>query len=218
MTNGHDILKMRAQGLTYAEISERTEIPVGTLRVKAMRAKDAGAILPVKTKPAKPAKTSEPKQDKPKDTPKNKPAKQPFQIAQGWRRFWLFGLLLIPTAVSIHNVYGFTTELCQSEITAVLFTAMLSVLPAGLIGLGVRNIATYFLIVLVVLFEGLCNAAQVYSWQFSVTGAPVRFLKSVTDFFESGSYETAVTLSYVTAIILAGATFSIIYELSKSKK
>lgn len=182
------------------------------------------------------ANVAEPKkqpQPKPQPTPEpewvevvtDKPAPEPEPEEEQWvkeqdrpfyRRAILIALLIAPTAASVSNMYSVTGEITGEPITAALYTVILSVSALGFTLSGVRSWVTVLLSVILIAYESFCNLTRLYyGLMGGVNGNPTRFLGTVTELFNSGSYGTAVLIAGFSALMLAAVQYTAIFEIQK---
>lgn len=131
------------------------------------------------------------------------------------RRGILIALIIVPTAASVNNMFSVAAELGESDLTAGLFTVLLSLSALGFTLAGVRSALTKALAVFLIAFEAFCNLARIYD-HLMPCGVPARFTGMVTNIFETGSHGTAVALALVTSLIIASVQYTAINELNKA--
>lgn len=136
----------------------------------------------------------------------------------GWRKFILYTLMLIPAAASVQNMHGVTLDITGHWIAAVLLTGLFSGAPFLFVLAGVKNAPTGALVVCMVVYEGFCNLTRIYGGLtgFGKTGFPTRFLGLVTDVFGTGTHQTAVFLALIMAILAASTFYAAYFELNKN--
>lgn len=155
----------------------------------------------------------------------DKPAPEPEPEEETWtqeqerpfyRRAILIALLIAPTAASVSNMYSVTGEITGEPITAALYTVILSVSALGFTLSGVRSWVTVLLSVILIAYESFCNLTRLYHGLMGgVKGNPTRFLGTVTELFDSGSYGTAVIIAGFSALMLAAVQYTAIFEIQK---
>lgn len=155
----------------------------------------------------------------------DKPAPEPEPEEETWtqeqerpfyRRAILIALLIAPTAASVSNMYSVTGEITGEPITAALYTVILSVSALGFTLSGVRSWVTVLLSVILIAYESFCNLTRLYyGLMGGVNGNPTRFLGTVTELFNSGSYGTAVLIAGFSALMLAAVQYTAIFEIQK---
>lgn len=144
-------------------------------------------------------------------------AEEPPVNRSRWQKILLYGLLLAPTAASVHNMFIVTLHVSGTVVDAVLLTVVLACTAIGFILAGSRNTWTFALAVLLIAFESFCNLTKIYGGLMGIgtTGNPTRFLGLVCDILGSGSHYTAVFIGAVTALFIAATQYAAIFELNK---
>jgi hypothetical protein len=157
----------------------------------------------------------------------NKPAgphSSPPVKKQNWlkvnvQRLGLYALMAIPATASVQNMHAVTGHLTESVFSSLVLTALFSVSPFLFVMVGAKSIPSKALVVLMVGYECFCNTMRIYGGltRFGADGYPTRFLGLVTDFFDSGTYQTARVLAVFMAALAAGIFYIAYWQLNKSK-
>lgn len=129
----------------------------------------------------------------------------------------LYFLLVCSTAASVYNLLQVTLELADF-FSAVTLTVVLSAAAVVFVSVGIKSPLTRFVVVLLIGYEGLCNTVRIYGglthWG---EGTPNVFLRTVTDVFSTGTYQTATLIGAVTAALIAGVQYAAVYEINRLK-
>lgn len=127
----------------------------------------------------------------------------------------LYFLLTASTAASVYNLLQVTLELADL-FSAVTLTVVLSAAAVVFVSVGIQSPLTRFVVVLLIGYEAMCNTVRIYGglthWG---EGTPNVFLRTVTDVFGSGTFETATFLGAFTALLIAGVQYAAVFEINK---
>ena len=130
----------------------------------------------------------------------------------------LVGLLLVPTAASVSNMFAVSESITGEPVTALLYTIVLSCSALGFTIVGSRSWITFTLSIALIAYESFCNLTRLYfGLMGGVKGNPTRFLGTVTNLFDSGSHGTALAIAGFSALMLAAVQYASIFELQKNK-
>lgn len=129
----------------------------------------------------------------------------------------LYFLLVSSTGASVYNLLQVTLELADF-FSAVVLTVVLSAAAVVFVSVGIKSPLTRFVVALLIGYEGMCNTVRIYGglthWG---EGTPNVFLRTVTDVFSSGTYQTATLIGAVTAALIAGVQYAAVYEINRLK-
>ena len=136
-----------------------------------------------------------------------------------WKRFFLYAMVGIIGIISWQNMAAVTGHLFESWFASQLITAIFTVSAPFMAGAGMMRGWGSVMVVLMVVFEGLCNVTRIYGGltNFDTPGCmgyPTRFLGLVTDICDSGTLMTAKIIAVVMSALLCGLFFIFIFELS----
>lgn len=130
----------------------------------------------------------------------------------------LYFLLTASTAASVYNLLQVTLELADL-FSAVTLTVVLSAAAVVFVSVGIQSALTRFVVVLLIGYEAMCNTVRIYGglthWG---EGTPNVFLRTVTDVFGSGTFETATFLGAFTALLIAGVQYASVFEINKIRE
>lgn len=137
-----------------------------------------------------------------------------------WKRFFLYAMVGIIGLISWQNIAAVTGHLFESWFNSQLITAVFTFAAPFLAWAGMMRGWGSVMVVLMVLFEGLCNVTRIYGGltNFDTPGRmgyPTRFLGLVTDICDSGTLMTAKIIAVVMSALLCGLFFIFIFELKK---
>lgn len=137
-----------------------------------------------------------------------------------WKRFFLYAMVGIIGIISWQNMAAVTGHLFESWFASQLITAIFTVSAPFMAGAGMMRGWGSVMVVLMVVFEGLCNVTRIYGGltNFDTPGCmgyPTRFLGLVTDICDSGTLMTAKIIAVVMSALLCGLFFIFIFELKK---
>ena len=172
--------------------------------------------LPIKVSPPLPAPAPAPVPDQPTSTP-SQPAstKRLLDINVNYKLVILCLIFFAPTAASVQNINEITMEMAGWK-TAVLYTVLISFTPIGFVISGVKRWYTFPVAGLLILYEIFCNVTAIYRGLMQGPhGNPVRFLGTVTEIFNTGTYGTALFLGAFVGVMLAAVQFTSLFSIKK---
>ena len=145
-----------------------------------------------------PAEIEDKETSKDTDTSKTETPKRTI-----WKTIGLWFLMLAPVFWSFQNVNTVTGHLLDTQTASLTFTVLFSVAPFVLAWVGVGGLVKYFIVPVLMLFEGFCNVTRIYAGliNFDQNAFPNRFLQLVSDIFDSGTKGTALAISVVMAAL-----------------
>ena len=140
-----------------------------------------------------------------------------------WKRFFLYAMVGIIGIISWQNMAAVTGHLFESWFASQLITAIFTLSAPFMAWAGMMHGWGSVMVVLMVVFEGLCNVTRIYGGltNFDTPGRmgyPTRFLGLVTDICDSGTLMTAKIIAVVMSALLCGLFFIFIFELKKEEK
>ena len=120
-----------------------------------------------------------------------------------WRILGLLFLMLAPVFGSFQNVNTVTGNLLDTKTASLTFTVLFSLAPFVIAWVGVGALVRYFVVPVLMLFEGFCNLTRIYAGlvNFDQNAFPNRFLQLVCDIFNSGTKGTALAISAIMAAL-----------------
>ena len=136
-----------------------------------------------------------------------------------WRKWILYGLMAVPAAASVQNIYAATFDLSNDRPTAILLTALFSGAPFGFVLSGMRSRFAQALTIALITYECFSNFTRIYGWltDFGHTGYPTRFLALITTVFNSGTHYTAIVMAAAMSMLAAGVFYAAYFEINNSK-
>lgn len=144
-------------------------------------------------------------------------------VESHWKRPLLYLAVGVIGLISWQNIAAVTGHLFESWFNSQLITAVFTFAAPFLAWAGMMRGWGSALVILMVLFEGLCNVTRIYGGltNFDTPGRmgyPTRFLGLVTDICDSGTLMTAKIIAVVMSALLCGLFFIFIFELKKEEK
>ena len=139
-----------------------------------------------------------------KDTEKTQTETQtPTKKRDTWQTLGLWFLMLAPVFGSFQNVNTVTGNLLDTKTASLTFTVLFSLAPFVIAWVGVGALVRYFVVPVLMLFEGFCNLTRIYAGlvNFDQNAFPNRFLQLVCDIFNSGTKGTALAISAIMAAL-----------------
>lgn len=140
-----------------------------------------------------------------------------------WKRSLLYLFVGVIGLISWQNMAAVTGHLFESWFASQLITAIFTLSAPFLAWAGMMRGWGSAMVVLMVIFEGLCNVTRIYGGltNFDTPGRmgyPTRFLGLVTDICDSGTLMTAKIIAVFMSALLCGLLFIFIFELKKKGK
>lgn len=145
-----------------------------------------------------------PGNDEDKDTEKRQEETQtPTKKRDIWKTLGLWFLMLAPVFGSFQNVNTVTGNLLDTKTASLTFTILFSLAPFVIAWVGVGALVRFFVVPVLMLFEGFCNLTRIYAGlvNFDQNAFPNRFLQLVCDIFNSGTKGTALAISAIMAAL-----------------
>jgi len=140
-----------------------------------------------------------------------------------WKRLFLYAMVGTIGLISWQNMAAVTGHLFEGWFASQLITAIFTLSAPFLAWAGMMRGWGSAMVVLMVIFEGICNVTRIYGGltNFDTPGRmgyPTRFLGLVTDICDSGTLMTAKIIAVVMSALLCGLFFIFIFELKKKGK
>ena len=140
-----------------------------------------------------------------------------------WKRLFLYAMVGTIGLISWQNMAAVTGHLFEGWFASQLITAIFTLSAPFLAWAGMMRGWGSAMVVLMVIFEGICNVTRIYGGltNFDTPGRmgyPTRFLGLVTDICDSGTLMTAKIIAVVMSALLCGLFFIFIFELKKKEK
>jgi len=95
-----------------------------------------------------------------------------------------------------------------------MYTLIFSIAPFSFVVLGIKTKFVKLLTALLIAFEAFCNFIRVFDGLYN-DGYPSEFLGKVTGALNTGTYETAILLAFIMALLLCSVFYASFNELNK---
>lgn len=129
----------------------------------------------------------------------------------------MYGLMLMPLAVSIQNMHQINLEMSGMEVKALGMTGLFSILPAAFVVFNLRGLFPAIVTAALIGYEAFCNSVTVFNWLtgFGKGDTPIPFLWKVCEFTGTGTYSTARFLAVGFSLMVAAAFYAVVINLKK---
>ena len=134
-----------------------------------------------------------------------------------FRRPAMYGLMLMPLAISLQNMHSINLEMSGMETKAIGMTGMFSILPAAFVIFGIRGLIPSIVTAVLIGYEAFCNTVTVFNWLtgFGKGDVPIPFLWKVCEFLQSNPYSTARFLAVGFSLMVAAAFYAVVLNLNR---
>lgn len=129
----------------------------------------------------------------------------------------MYGLMLMPLAVSIQNMHQINLEMSGMEVKALGMTGLFSILPAAFVVFNLRGLFAAIVTAALIGYEAFCNSVTVFNWLtgFGKGDTPIPFLWKVCEFTGTEQYGTARFLAVGFSLMVAAAFYAVVINLKK---
>lgn len=142
-------------------------------------------------------------------------------VAEGHNNTGMYLVMAATMVVSWQNMYAVTGELfAENRVASLTLTGLLCLSPFVFALCGMVSGQIKVLIVALGIFEAFCNIARIYGGLTNfdnpkAMGWPTRFLGLVSDIFGTGTYGTALALSFLLSGLIFWLFYTALFGLKK---